>query len=545
MNSRAENFYAVWRERCRAVSLFHDGSSAPPEKLLQAIWQHQRLRREELKTVDGKSLRVLHPGFASAEGGPDFRGAVLQFGGEAPVAGDVEVDVQTSGWHAHGHDTNPNFKSVILHVIWDGDGVCASACPPTSETGKLKLELQPRPAPIALPLKSFLDAPSAELALALENESGLPESLRGKCSAPLREFSEPQLSELLHAAAKVRLQNKANAMLARAKQSGWEQALWEQLFRALGYKHNVWAMQNLAEQRTRLVSGLEFKLRVDSPDRLKPELQPELQRRAENTFALQARLLGVSGLLPEDLTRTQKNSDTFLRRAWDVWWRDRDELADCILPRTVWKFHGLRPANHPQRRLALASHWLASENLVAKIEGWCAQDVLSGRAVMPGRRADSPTSAAGNSRALLDSLYEVFRIGEDEFWSWHWTFQSARLPKPQVLLGEARVTDLAVNVVLPWLWIRAREGGNERILGEVERRFFAWPAAEDNSILKLARQRLLGTSKAQVLRGAAQQQGLMQIVRDFCEHANATCADCRFPEVVRGWEVGVGDRAPL
>jgi len=28
---------------------------------------------------------------------------------------------------------------------------------------------------------------------------------------------------------------------------------------------------------------------------------------------------------------------------------------------------------------------------------------------------------------------------------------------------------------------------------------------------------------------------LMQIVRDFCEHSNAICADCRFPELVRGW----------
>src|ERR1035438_6839803 len=118
MNSRAENFYAVWRARCRAVNVLRDGGSVPPEKLLQAVWQHQRLRRDELKTADGKSVRVLHPGFASAEGGPDFRGAVLQFEKAAPVAGDVEVDLQSSGWHAHGHDLNPNFKNVILHVVW-------------------------------------------------------------------------------------------------------------------------------------------------------------------------------------------------------------------------------------------------------------------------------------------------------------------------------------------------------------------------------------------------------------------------------------------
>ena len=472
MHSRAENFYAVWRERCRAVNVFRDGGSVPPEKLLQTIWLHQRLLRDRLKTADGRSVRVLHPGFASVAGGPDFRGAVLQIGDEPPVNGDVEIDLQPNGWHAHGHDRNPSFQNVILHIVWDGTPISTNLA--------------------TLPLKYFLDAPPAELALALENESGLPENVRGQCSAPLRELSEERLTELLHAAAKVRFQNKAHAMLVRAKNSGWEQTLWENLFRALGYKNNIWPMLCLAETK------------------------PQWQRGAASVFAIQTRLLGVSGLLPDELTRAQKSSDTFLRHAWDLWWRDRDEFETCILPRAGWRFHGLRPANHPQRRLALAAHWLAADNLVANIESWCA-------ATLPDKK-------------LLASFHDVFRVERDEFWSWHWTFKSARLAKPQPLLGGARVTDLAVNVVLPWLWIRAQEGGNAKFQHEVERRFFAWPAAEDNSVLKLARQRLLGTSNARFLKSAAQQQGLMQIVRDFCEHSNAICADCRFPDLVRSWQ---------
>ncbi len=482
-NLRAENFYAVWREQCRAVNRLRDGGATPPEKLLQAVWQHQRLRRDQLATAEGTRVRVLHPGFASAEGGPDFRGAVLQLGNDTPVSGDVEIDVQPSGWHAHGHDTNPTFKNVILHVVWD-------------ESQAAKFAAQGPQVRIAL--KNVLDAPPAELALALENESGLPASLRGKCAAPLREFSAPQLAELLHAAARVRFENKAAAMLARAKNSGWDQALWEQLFRALGYKHNVWPMQNLAETMPRWADG------------------------AESALEIQARLFGVSGLLPAELTRAQKSADTFLRQAWDIWWRDRDELADCVLPRAVWKFHGLRPANHPQRRLALASHWLASDGLPGKLEAWCVADLPE--------------------RGWLASLHAIFQVERDEFWSWHWTFKSARLAKAQPLLGEARVTDLAVNVVLPWLWLRAREGGNEKVLQEIERRFFGWPAAADNSLLKLARQRLLGTSKAGILKGAAQQQGVMQIIRDFCEHSNAICADCRFPELVQGWRTQAVNR---
>ena len=242
--------------------------------------------------------------------------------------------------------------------------------------------------------------------------------MRGKCCAPLRELDEIKLKELLRQAAKVRFQFKAEQFRARAKNVGWEQSLWENLFRALGYKHNVWPMQNLAEAKSIWSHG------------------------ANSAFEFQARLLGASGLLPDELTRAQKSSDTYLRRVWDFWWRERDGFSENILPRAVWKFHGLRPANHPQRRLALASHWLADKNFVSKIENWSAAEI--------------------SDKKLLGSLLEIFQIERDEFWSWHWTFKSARMKKPQPLLGDARVTDLAVNVILPWLWIRAKEGGNEK-----------------------------------------------------------------------------------
>lgn len=473
----AESFYARRRASvARAAAFFERGApDGPSERLLQSIWHHQRLRRDQLKTVDGRPVRVLHPGFPSVEGGPDFRDAVLQIGGDVPCTGDVEIDLQTGGWHAHGHDRNPAFNNVILHVHWNSSA--SAATPP------------------GMALKDFLDSPLEELALSLENLSlrALPDELRGKCCAPLRALEEAQLGGLLNEAAQVRLQSKAAQIRSRARQAGWEQALWEGLFRALGYKHNVWPLQSLAELRARWQPG------------------------SGTAFHLQARLLGVGGLLPEELTRAQKSTDTWLRRAWDVWWRERDGFHDCLLPRTVWKFHGLRPANHPQRRLALAAHWLTAGDLGGRLEKWCVTTVPDAQ--------------------LVPSLRELLAVKDDEFWSWHWTLRSPRLKTPQLLLGEGRVTDLAVNVILPWLWVRAFEGKNDSVRETVERRYFNWPAAEDNAMLKLARQRLLGVNRTKLLRRAAAQQGLMQIVRDFCGHSNAVCADCGFPELVREWNV--------
>jgi len=134
---------------------------------------------------------------------------------------------------------------------------------------------------------------------------------------------------------------------------------------------------------------------------------------------------------------------------------------------------------------------------------------------------------------LEGSLLEILLAERDDFWSRHWTFRSARMPKPQPLLGARRVTDLAVNAVLPGFWMRAVVGKNKAPQQIAEHRYFAWPKAEDNAVLRLARQRLLGGAAARSLRTAAMQQGLLQVVRDFCEHSNALCENCRFPELVR------------
>jgi hypothetical protein len=477
-------------------NILRDEKDAPPERLLQAIWRHQRLRRDRLRTAEGQAVRILHPGFVSVEGGPDFRGAVIQIGDAAPRSGDVEIDLRAGGWRAHGHDRNPAFHNVLLHVVWERLGVPSrNERDGAGNESRLKAQLRTRP-PVILSLCDALDAPIAELGLWLENDSPrvLPENLRGQCCAVLRELDETRQGKILDAAARVRFQAKAEQFRARARHAGWEQSLWEGLFRALGYKHNVWPMQNLAEWRSRWMRG------------------------ADPAFALQARLLGLSGLLPVELPRATAGGDGYLRRVWDCWWRERDEFNDCILPRAVWKFHGLRPANHPQRRLALAAHWLAAGHLIQKLEDWCTVEIPDQR--LPG------------------SLREIFEVERDEFWSWHWTFRSARLKRPQPLLGDARVTDLAVNVVLPWLWTRAAEGRNEKIRQIIEHRHAVWPLAEDNSILKLARQRLLGVGRSRALRGASGQQGLIQILRDFCEHSNAICEHCRFPELVRGWSAG-------
>jgi hypothetical protein len=489
------NLYARWRAESGALPLLREQSESPPERLLQAVWQHQRLRRDQLKSLDGKIVRVLHPGFLSREGGPDFRHALIQIDDAAPRSGDVEVDIHAGGWRAHGHDRNPAFAGVILHVIWRGEPSGAAVPPGRSsdETAGADRDAGRRRAPPTVELRNALDAPIADLAFWLNTEParGWPSNLCGSCAAALRQLPPERLERLLRDAGQIRFRSKAEQLHARARQVGWEQALWEGLFRALGYKHNAWPMQCLAEQRAAW-------------------WQPE-----DSALVLQARLLGLGNLLPFELPRMLPSARQYLGRVWEHWWRERELFQDHVLPASLWRFHGQRPSNHPQRRLALAAHWLADRDLPLKLQRWCAQPV-----------ADSD---------LPRSLLELLQVEQDDFWSWHWTLRSPRLAKPRPLLGDSRVTDLAVNAILPWLWSRAAEGGSSRIGRAMEHRFQVWPAAQDNAVLRLTRQRLLNGAPIRRLPCAAEQQGLIQISRDFCDQTDARCRGCRFPQRVREW----------
>jgi len=463
------------------VDGLRDGSP-PPERWLQQVWRHQRLRRHALRLGDGSALRVLHPGFWNREPGPDFRGAVIQFGEEPPRTGDVELDLAISGWRNHGHAANRDFAQVILHVVWD-------------ETD------MDRARPPVMALQPFLDAPVPELAtwLDLEACTALPDNVPGKCSEPLRQLLPEAVTEILRQAASLRRERKATEFAARARQVGWQEALWEGLLAALGYKHNAWAFRRLAEL-VPFHSGREPTVVDVSND---PPIKVE------------AHLLGLAGLLPTEMTRV---ADPHVRALWDCWWRERDALADQILPQSLWHFGGIRPANRPERRLALAARWHGRRDLPGLIEAW-----LEGA---------SDRSANETLHQLLNLLLPP-GLEPAPYWDHHWTFRSREMPTPQPLMGAPRITDLAVNVILPWLWARTGAGlPRPELRSAVEYCWGHWPSGEDNAVLRLARQRLFGSQIPRLPARAFIQQGLLQIVRDFCDHSGALCEHCRFPDRV-------------
>ncbi len=74
-----------------------------------------------LRLEDGRALRVIFPGVRGGGAGPDFTGATLDAGGDY-LRGDVELHLRASGWRAHGHESDPAYGGVVLHVVAANDG---------------------------------------------------------------------------------------------------------------------------------------------------------------------------------------------------------------------------------------------------------------------------------------------------------------------------------------------------------------------------------------------------------------------------------------
>lgn len=102
----------------RHLAMTETAAAWPAEAALAARWAAGLGRA--LRLEDGRALRVIFPGVPAGGSGPDFGGAILDAGGDY-LRGDVEVHLRASGWFAHGHDTDPAYARVVLHVAGVND----------------------------------------------------------------------------------------------------------------------------------------------------------------------------------------------------------------------------------------------------------------------------------------------------------------------------------------------------------------------------------------------------------------------------------------
>jgi hypothetical protein len=410
--------------------------------------------------TDGRAVEIVQFGVWNRGAGPDFLDAAVRFGDEPPQRGSIELDLDAADWERHGHAVNPDFENVVLHLF------ATEGSARESFTRTALHRLVPR---VQLDPARLEDGISAGAALAKP----------GRCSAPLREFGPERAESLLLAAARHRMQRKSNRWLRLVAAHGADEALYQLLAMALGFRENQLPFQLLAQR-------LPLRLLRAHPD------------------CAAGWLLGLSGFLQgREFGEEAKIRRRYLRETWEVWWPRRAEWQRLILARSAWRLGGTRPTNHPQRRLAA---------LAALVRVW-----PSVRAILQSK---DPTADAIR---VLGGLI-------DPFWEHHFTLASARQTSRIALLGLSRIAEILANVIYPAIVTRRPAAWLN---------YLRLPAELTNRRVETAAARLFGGNavfRRAVPSTVAVQQGLLQIYEDFCLRDASDCARCTFPERVRAWE---------
>jgi hypothetical protein len=290
------------------------------EKLLQFIWQFQYFNKNELATVDGISLSILHPGRFNHNQGPDFSEAKIKLNNTIWV-GNIEIHNEASQWYAHHHTNDQNYSNIILHVVWRNDIAVKDANNETIAT----LELQPLVSKVML--QQYERLMNAKGFVACED------SLPVLSSVGWLSWKERLAAE--------RLERKAISILDNLQQANnhWEEIFWWQLAKNFGAKVNATAFEQMARS-----------LPVNI-----------LAKHKSQVIQLEALILGQANLLnkdfEEDYPKMLKREYKFLSNKYQL--KPINKAPD---------FLRMRPANFPTIRLAqLAMLVYNSTHLFSKI----------------------------------------------------------------------------------------------------------------------------------------------------------------------------------
>ncbi|MEM8549945.1 MAG: DUF2851 family protein [Verrucomicrobiota bacterium] len=211
------------------------GTVTLSERVLQRIWQQGDFRQQGMQTLEGQRLCVRKPGHWNHQEGPDFQGAEISLDGRV-FRGDVEVHFYPQDWLLHGHDRDPNFDRVALHVC---------LFPPRREGKSVQTASGHWPVTLVLleRLHHDLESYAADEALhALEQRDA---------AARQELFAEMRLEDrltFLQERAMQRWRQKAAFARMRLSRASWGAACHRLMLEVLGYRRNRAPMANLAER---------------------------------------------------------------------------------------------------------------------------------------------------------------------------------------------------------------------------------------------------------------------------------------------------------
>ncbi|MDJ0645266.1 MAG: DUF2851 family protein [Flavobacteriaceae bacterium] len=292
------------------------------EDFIAFIWKHQYFKKDSLKTVQGESLRVVTIGEENTNTGPDFFNAQVIIN-DQKWAGNLELHVKSSDWYVHGHEKDPNYDNVVLHVVWRYDTPVFRSN--NSQIATLELS---KYMDISL-MRNYQELFSKERKwINCEHEIATVEPFL------LRGWLERLYFE--------RLEQKSYLIfeLLEGSKNDWEAVLFQLVAKNFGLKVNGAAFFELAK-------NIDFSI---------------VRKEAAIPGQLEALLFGQAGLLNESV------EDGFFMELKNKYDYQSKKYRLALLHGQPIRFFRLRPNNFPTIRLAqLAALYDEHQNLFSKI----------------------------------------------------------------------------------------------------------------------------------------------------------------------------------
>ena len=259
-----------------------------------------------LTDADGAPVEVIDPGNLNSDAGPDFFNSKIKINGTEWV-GNIEIHVKASDWMRHGHDTDPAYDSIILHVVNISDRRIHR------RDGSLIPQVE-----ITIP-QDFL-----------QTYASLTEATTSvKCASAIPTLPGLTITDWLESLSIERIQAKAQKTrdILTLTSNDWEQTCFVMLARALGFGLNGDPFEMLARS---------VPLRI-------------LHHHSDNPLQLQAILFGQAAMLDSSLHIFDEYYQLLCR---EYYFLARKYGLRPMRP-GLWKYARTRPQNFPHRRIAM------------------------------------------------------------------------------------------------------------------------------------------------------------------------------------------------
>jgi hypothetical protein len=294
------------------------------EEFLHYLWKYSLYDSDKLIDNEGNRITVVHPGEYNRDSGPDFFNARIKIAGTV-WAGNVEIHTKSSCFDSHGHNHDPSFDNLILHVVAERDK------PVFNSRGEEILTVRLSFSPDIY--DNYVELLNNPFVIA--------------CQSDIKSLDNFFILHWLNALVIERLQEKSQQIVKifTETRNDWEETFYRLLARYFGFRVNTEPFEMLA-------SALPFKI---------------IRKHSDNRFQVEALLFGTAGLLDEGLFREALNDDyyTGLIREYKIL---SAKYSLHPLHGWIWKFARLRPANFPTIRISqLAEMLTVTGGLFSKV----------------------------------------------------------------------------------------------------------------------------------------------------------------------------------